>query len=105
MMNHLLANKAISLLNYTVTVIREEDVALAPKPEDNYFGGAVCSMVLLAIVAIAVCYVLLCMSMRKRIAELNSRLFDYPERQIAPGWNIWKMKEHIRVLEGEAVKI
>ena len=34
----------LSLLDYTVTVIQDEDVALAPGPQKNYFGGAVLSM-------------------------------------------------------------
>ena len=95
----------LSLLDYTVTVIQDEDVALAPGPQKNYFGGAGLSMTLLVLAAIVVCYILRCQAMRKRIAELNTHLFDHPERQITPGWNIWKMKEQIRLLEGEAVKV
>ncbi len=95
----------VSLLDYTVTIIQDEDVALAPTPDRNYFGGAVITMVLLLIMAVAVCYMFRCRAMRNRIAELNARLFDHPEWQIAPSWNIWKMREHIRLLEGEAVKL
>ncbi len=92
MKNIMICSAVGRMTSYRITEIREESVPLAAKVQHNtYYGDTIIAMLCIAVLLVALAYILLCMFYQRRIRLLTETG--------KVSWNLWKLKKQVTDLE------